>query len=80
MQAALLVQCEGYIYGAGYGAAYHWVVANAEEAHHLYVRRYGGRTGELSVRVHTTHGVGHTVRGWTCCHVVRVQGTTRAAA
>ena len=38
-----------------------------------------GRTSELSVTVHTTHGIGHAVRSRTCSHVVRVQCTTRTA-
>ena len=36
----LLAQGEGYVNGAGYCATYHWVVADAEEAHHLNVCRY----------------------------------------
>ena len=43
------------------GSADHRVVAHAEEAHHLDVRRYRRRTCELSVRVHTSHSIGHTV-------------------
>ena len=39
--------------------------------------RYRRRTGKLSVAVHTTHRVGHTVRGGTGSHVVGVQGTAR---
>ena len=57
----LLVQGSSNIYGASYGATYHGVVTDTEEAHHLYVGRYRRRTGELSVAVHTTHRVGHTV-------------------
>ena len=40
----------------------------------------GRRTRELCVGVHTTHSVGHAVRSGTCSHVVRVEGTARAAA
>ena len=35
----LLVQSEVNLYGASYGAAYHGVVTDAEEAHHFYVSR-----------------------------------------
>ena len=41
---------------------YHWVVTHTEEAHHLNVSRNRRRTCELSVRVHTTKSIGHTVR------------------
>ena len=37
----LLVQGEVNLYGASYGAAYHGVVADAEEAHHFYVGGHG---------------------------------------
>ncbi len=40
----------------------------------------GGGTCELCIGVHTTHGVGHTVRGRTSCHVIGVEGTACAAA
>lgn len=36
----LLVQGLGYVHGASYGATYHGVVTDTEEAHHLYVGRY----------------------------------------
>ena len=36
----LLVQSLSYVNGASYGATYHGVVTDAEEAHHLYVSRY----------------------------------------
>ena len=35
----LLVECLSYVNGASYGATYHGVVTDAEEAHHLYVSR-----------------------------------------
>ena len=38
--ALLLVECLSYVNGASYGASYHGVVTDAEEAHHLYVSRY----------------------------------------
>ena len=44
------------------GSTYHWVVTHTEEAHHLNVSRNRRRTCKLSVRVHTTKGIGHTVR------------------
>ena len=56
----LLIECEIYIDGARHRATYHRVVADAEEAHHLYVSRHGGRASELCVRVHTAEGIGHT--------------------
>ena len=61
-------------------SADHGVVAHAEEAHHLDVRRDGGGACELCIGVHTAHGVGHAVGSGACGHVVRVQGTARAAA
>ena len=64
----------------GNGSADHGVVAHAQEAHHFHMGGDGGGTGELSVGVHTTHGVGHAVGSGACGHVVRMQGTTRAAA
>ena len=57
----LLVECKCYVHSTCNCATYHWVVTNAEEAHHLNVSRNRRRTCKLSVRVHTTHGVGHTV-------------------
>ncbi len=76
----LLVQCQSYIHSAGYGATYHRVVTDAEEAHHLYVCRNGARTCELCVAVHTAESIGHTVGSRTCSHVIRVQRTARTAA
>ena len=61
-------------------SADHGVVAHAQEAHHLDVRRDGGGACELCIGVHTAHGVGHAVGSGACGHVVRVQGTARAAA
>ena len=60
--------------------AYHRVVTCAQEAHHLNVGGDGGGAGELSVAVHTAHGVGHAVGSGTCSHVIGVQGTAGAAA
>ena len=51
----------------------HGVVTCADETHHFYVSGHGGRACELSVAVHSTHGVGHTVGSGTCCHVVGMQ-------
>ena len=72
----LLAQGEGYVDGAGYGAAYHRVVANAEEAHHLDVCGNAAGAGELGVGVHAAHGVGHAVGGGAGGHVVGMEGTT----
>ena len=60
--------------------AYHRVVAHAEETHHFHMCRNRGRSCELGVRVHPAHGVCHTVGGWSCCHVVRVQRSSSTAA
>ena len=30
----LFAQCQRYVHSASYGATYHWVVTNTEEAHH----------------------------------------------
>ena len=62
------------------GRADHRVVAHAEEAHHLDVRRNGAGARELRIGVHTAHGVGHAVGGGAGGHVVRVQRAARAAA
>src|SRR5699024_9892239 len=67
-------------HGAGHGGAHHGVVAHADQAHHLNVGRHGAGAGELSVAVHTAHGVGQAVAGRTGGHVVGVQGTAGAAA
>ena len=32
-----MIQSEVYVYCASYGATYHGVVADTQEAHHLYV-------------------------------------------
>ena len=64
----------------GNGHADHGVVACAQEAHHFHVGGDGGGTCELSVTVHTAHGVGHAVGSGACSHVVGVQGTAGAAA
>ena len=56
-----MIESQINIHGASYGAAYHGVVADAEEAHHLYVSRYAGGTGKLRVGVHAAEGVGHAV-------------------
>ena len=66
--------------GDGDGRADHRVVAHADEAHHLDVRRNGAGARELRVGVHTTHGVGHAVAGRTRGHVVGVERTAGAAA
>ena len=39
------------------GHADHGVVTCAQEAHHLNVSRHGGGASELSVAVHTAHGM-----------------------
>ena len=58
----------------------HGVVTCADETHHFYVGRNGGGACELCIGVHTTHGVGHTVRGRTCAHVIGMQSTSGTAA
>ena len=60
----LLIQSKCYVHGASYGATYHWIITNTEEAHHLNVCRNGRRTSKLSVRVHTTQCIGHTANGY----------------
>ena len=56
-----LVQSEVNSHCDGHGSTHHGVVANTEESHHLNVCRNRRRTCELSIAVHTTHCVGHTV-------------------
>ena len=53
----------------------HGVVTCAQEAHHLHVGGDGGRAGELSVTVHTAHGIGQAIGSGASCHVVGVQST-----
>ena len=61
-------------------SANHRVVAHADESHHLNVCRNRGRTCKLCIRVHSAHRIGHAVGCRACCHVVRVEGSARAAA
>ena len=63
----------------GNGHTDHGVVTCAQEAHHLNVGGDGGGTCELSVTMHTAHGVGHAVGSGACSHVVGMQGTAGAA-
>src|SRR5699024_7219487 len=46
----------------------------------LYVSRYGGGSCKLSVRMHTSKCIGHTIGSGTSCHVVRMKGTSCTAA
>ena len=62
------------------GGADHRVVAHTDQAHHFDVGGNAGRTGELSVGVHASHGVGHTIAGGTGGHVIGMEGTAGAAA
>ena len=64
----------------GNGHTDHGVVTCAQEAHHLDVSGDGGGTCELSITMHTAHGVGHAVGSGTSSHVVGVQSTAGAAA
>ena len=58
----------------------HRVVAHTDQTHHLNVSRNRRGTCELCVRVHTSHGICHTVGSRTCCHVVRVKCTSCTTA
>ena len=58
----------------------HGVVTCADETHHLYVSGNGGGACELCVGVHSSHGVGHTVAGGTCSHVIGMEGSTCTTA
>ena len=62
-----------------YGSADHGVVAHADEAHHLDVRRDGGGASELRVAVHSAHGIREAIGGRASGHVIRVQGSACAA-
>ena len=79
-ETLLFVHSFLYSYSYSYAHANHRVVTSADEAHHLNMSRNGGGTSELCVAVHTTHGIRHAVRSRTCCHVIRMERTTRAAA
>ena len=72
--------CLAHSNGARNGRAHHGVVAHADEAHHLNVRRHGGGACKLGVAVHPAHGVGHAIGSGAGRHVVRVQRAARAAA
>ena len=63
-----------------HGSAHHGVVAHAQEAHHLHVCGDGAGAGELRVRVHTAHSVGHAEAGGAGGHIVGMQRAARAAA
>ena len=76
----LLVEGGSHVNGASYCAAYHRVVADSEESHHLHVSRYGRRACELCIAVHTSHSVGHTVGSRTCSHVVRMERASCSTA
>ena len=76
----LFVHCFLHSHGHSHGHTDHGVVAGAQESHHFHVSGNGGRTGELRVRVHTAHGIGHAVGGRAGSHVVGMQGTAGAAA
>ena len=66
--------------GHSHSHAHHGVISCADETHHLYVSRNGGGTCELGVRVHTAHGIGHSVGSRTSRHIVGMEGTACAAA
>ena len=58
----------------------HRVVAHADEAHHLHMRRNRGRAGKLGIGVHPPHGVGHAVGSRAGAYIIRMEGATGAAA
>ena len=62
------------------GHTNHRVVAGADEAHHVYMGRYGGGTSELCITMHTAEGIGHTIGSRAGSHVIWMQGTASAAA
>ena len=62
------------------GRADHRVVAHAEEAHHLDVRRNGAGARELRIGVHTAKCICEAIRSRTCSHVIGMQGTAGTAA
>ena len=73
---------DGCVGGNGYGdgCTDHWIVAHADEAHHLDVRWDARGAGKLRIGVHAAHGVGHTIGGGAGGHVVGMQRAARAAA
>ena len=75
-----LLHSLGHRNSHGHGRADHRIVAHAQEAHHLHMRRDGAGAGKLRVAVHTAHGVGHAVGSGTGGHIVRMQRTAGAAA
>jgi len=70
-----LFYCFSDCNGNSNGHTNHRVVTGAQKAHHLNVSRNRRRTCKLSIRVHTTHGIGHTVGSGACSYVIGMQGT-----
>src|SRR5699024_6800589 len=77
-----LSSLSSFLNGNGYSYSHtnHGVVSCSDETHHLYVSRYGGGSCKLSVRMHTSKCIGHTIGSGTSCHVVRMKGTSCTAA
>ena len=69
-----------YAYSNSNSSTNHRVVAHTDQTHHLNVSRYGRRSSELCIRVHTSHSICHTIRSRTCCHVIWVKCTSCTTA
>ena len=76
----LFCHCLLYSNSNSNGHTNHRVVAGTDEAHHIYMGRYGGGTSELGITMHTAEGIGHTIGSRAGSHVIRMQGTASAAA
>ena len=67
-------------YSYGYSHTNHGVVTCADETHHFYVSGNRGRACELSVAVHSSESICHTVGSGACCHVIGMECTSCTAA
>ena len=67
-------------HGDSDGGADHGIVAHARGSPSFHVGRDRTGPGELGIRVHAAHGVGHAVGGGTGGHVVGMQGAAGSAA
>jgi len=62
------------------GCTYHRVVTHTDKSHHFNMSRNRRWTCKLCISVHSSHGIRHTVRSRTCCHVIRMQCSSGTAA
>lgn len=78
--ADLFIHCHCYGDSNRYSSSYHRIVAHSKKSHHLNMCRNTGRPCELSIAVHTPHGIRHSVGSWSCSHIIWMQSTSRATS